>query len=64
MVQFLSINVFGGFLQFLLGFSKVSVFLCLPVYAHSQTQQCISLPYWLLVSASTAIIRPMLYITF
>ena len=31
MVQFLSINFFLGFLQFLLGFSKVSVFLCHPV---------------------------------
>ena len=33
MVQFLSIIFFGGggFLQFLLGFSKVSVFLCHPV---------------------------------
>ena len=28
MVQFLSINFFLGFLQFLLGFSKVPVFLC------------------------------------
>ena len=33
MVQFLSINFFLGFLQFLLGFSKVSVFLCHPVVA-------------------------------
>ena len=32
MVQFLSIKFFVGFLQFLLGFSKVAVFLCLPVY--------------------------------
>jgi hypothetical protein len=31
MVQFLSI-IFFGFLQFLLGFSKVPVFLCRPVY--------------------------------
>ena len=31
MVQFLSINFFLGFLQFLLGFSKVPVFLCHPV---------------------------------
>jgi hypothetical protein len=31
MVQFLSIHFFVGFLQFLLGFSKVTVFLCLPV---------------------------------
>jgi len=32
MVQFLSINlIFLGFLQFLLGFSKVPVFLCHPV---------------------------------
>ena len=31
MVQILSINFFLGFLQFLLGFSKVPVFLCLPV---------------------------------
>ena len=34
MVQFLSIIFFFfGFLQFLLGFSKVPVFLCHPVYA-------------------------------
>ena len=32
MVQFLSIFFFLGFLQFLLGFSKVSVFLCHSVY--------------------------------
>ena len=32
MVQFLSINFFLGFLQFLLGFSKVPVFLCHPVH--------------------------------
>ena len=32
MVQFLSINFFLGFLQFLLGFSKVPVFLCQAVY--------------------------------
>ena len=32
MVQFLSINFFLGFLQFLLGFSKVPVFLCHSVY--------------------------------
>jgi len=31
MVQFLSINFFFGFLQFLLGFSKDPVFLCHPV---------------------------------
>ena len=31
MVKFLSINFFLGFLQFLLGFSKVPVFLCHPV---------------------------------
>ena len=31
MVQFLSIIFFLGFLQFLLGFSKVPVFLCQPV---------------------------------
>ena len=31
MVQFLSINFFLGFLQFLLGFSNVHVFLCHPV---------------------------------
>ena len=31
MVQFLSIFFFLGFLQFLLGFSKVPVFLCHPV---------------------------------
>ena len=33
MVQFVSINFFLGFLQFLLGFSKVPVFLCHPVFA-------------------------------
>ena len=33
MVQFLSINFFLGFLQFLLGFSKVPVFLCHPEIA-------------------------------
>ena len=32
MVEFLSIFFFLGFLQFLLGFSKVPVFLCHPVY--------------------------------
>ena len=32
MVQFLSIIFFLGFLQFLLGFSKVPVFLCHPVH--------------------------------
>ena len=32
MVQFLSIIFFLGFLQFLLGFSKVPVFLCHPMY--------------------------------
>ena len=32
MVQFLSIHFFLGFLQFLLGFSKVPVFLCHSVY--------------------------------
>ena len=32
MVQFLSIIFFLGFLQFLLAFSKVPVFLCHPVY--------------------------------
>ena len=32
MVQFLSINFFLGFLQFLLDFSKVPVFLCHPVH--------------------------------
>ena len=35
MVQFLSIIFFLGFLQFLLGFSKVPVFLCHPVLSHS-----------------------------
>jgi len=34
MVQFLSIIFFLGFLQFLLGFSKVAVFLCHPVQQH------------------------------
>ena len=33
MVQFLSINVFLGFLQFLLGFSKVPVFFCVTLYS-------------------------------
>jgi len=32
MVQFLSIIFFLGFLQFLLGFSKVPVFLCVTLY--------------------------------
>ena len=33
MVQFLSVTFFFvGFLQFLLGFSKVPVFLCVPVF--------------------------------
>ena len=32
MVQFLSINFFLGFLQFLLGFSIVPVLLCQPVH--------------------------------
>ena len=32
MVQFLSINFFLGFLQFLLGFSKVPIFLCHPIF--------------------------------
>ena len=32
MFQFLSMNFFLGFPQFLLGFSKVPVFLCHPVY--------------------------------
>ena len=35
MVQFLSINFFLGFLQFLLGFSKVPVFLC-PLYIEKE----------------------------
>ena len=33
MVQFLSIIFFLGFLQFLLGFSKVPIFLCHPVFS-------------------------------
>jgi len=32
MVQFLSINFFVGFLQFLLGFSKISRFFCVSLY--------------------------------
>ena len=32
MVQFLSIIFFLGFLQFLLGFSKVPVFFCVALY--------------------------------
>jgi len=35
MVQFLSLIFFLAFLQFLLGFSKVPVFLCHPVYRNS-----------------------------
>jgi len=35
MVQFLSIIFFLGFLQLLLGFSKVPVFLCHPVFTHA-----------------------------
>ena len=35
MVQFLSINFFLGYLQFLLGFSIVPVFLCHPVHTVS-----------------------------
>ena len=34
MVQFLSIIFFFGFLQFLLGYSKVPVFLCHPVHTN------------------------------
>ena len=37
MVQFLSINFFLGFLQFLLGFSKVPVF-CVTLYMPKQDQ--------------------------
>jgi len=37
MVQFLPIIFFLGFLQFLLGFSKVPVFLCHPVHEYQQT---------------------------
>ena len=36
MVQFLSINFFLGILQFLLGFSKVPVFLCHSVPMHNR----------------------------
>jgi hypothetical protein len=40
MVQFLSIKFFFvGFLQFLLGFSKVPVFLCHPVLSESASMQ-------------------------
>ena len=35
MVQFLSIIFFLGFLQFLLGFSKVPVFFCATLYLAS-----------------------------
>ena len=38
MVQFLSINFFLGFLQFLLGFSKVPVFMCHPVHEGNSLQ--------------------------
>jgi hypothetical protein len=31
------------------------------MYIHSQTKQCTFLPYWLLVLAITAIIRPILH---
>ena len=34
MIQFLSMYFFLGFLQFLLGFSKVPIFLCHPVIMH------------------------------
>ena len=34
------------------------------MYVHSQKQKCIFLHYWLLVSAITAIIRPILYKNF
>ena len=40
MVQFLSINFFLGFLQFLLGFSKVPVFLCHLVYERCSITEC------------------------
>jgi hypothetical protein len=39
MVQFLSINFFLGFLQFLLGFSNVHVFLCHPVHGVNVVRQ-------------------------
>ena len=42
MVQFPSINFFLGFLQFLLGFSKVSVFLCHSVHYSMQDRGTIS----------------------
>ena len=38
MVQFLSIIFFHGYLKFLLGFSKVSIFLCHSVLASCQTE--------------------------
>ena len=41
MVQFLSIIFFLGFLQFLLGFSKVPVFLCHSVYRDVLTSKTI-----------------------
>ena len=40
MVQFLSIHFFLGFLQFLLGFSKVLVFLCHSVNGHVSRSEC------------------------
>ena len=39
MVQFLSIIFFLGFLQFLLGFLKVPVFLCQPVQTVVYTEK-------------------------
>ena len=38
MVQFLSINFFLGFLQFLLGFSEVPILLCHPVCVASSAE--------------------------
>ena len=37
MVQFVTINFFLGFLQFLLGFSKVPVFFCVTLYITAQS---------------------------
>ena len=45
MVQFLSVTFFVGFLQFLLGFSKVPVFLCLPVFNNLIQYICVFLKF-------------------
>ena len=65
MVQFLSINFFLGFLQFLLGFSKVLVFLCHPVYTISDLQcihSWVTLQRALLLSPITSRLRNMTFL--